>query len=102
MQFIGYQRASMRGCKVDWDTPVEVDDEVRRALKPHDPDDLRAGRLRRPIRVEPPTPGRRSRQGFVRHPRPEPTTHDAGALVFAYGNESFDSYFLIEAPDNDG
>ena len=96
MRFVGYKRATMRGCKVDWDAAIEVTEGLRLALHPNDPDDLKSGRLRRPFRVEAATPGRRSRQVSVRHPRPEPITHEVGALVFAFADES---WFLVEAPE---
>ncbi len=99
MRFIGYIRARLRGCKIDWGAPVEINDELRRALHPRDPEALRAGRLRRPFFVKPVTPGGRSGPGFVRHPPTEPITHEANALVFAYPD---DSWFLLEAPENDG
>jgi hypothetical protein len=94
MRFIGYGPAILRGCKIDWDASVVVDDALRRALHPNDPGVLRAGRLRRPFRVKLGEPGRRSR----RIARREPVTHASGAIVFAYAD---DAWFLIEAPVED-
>jgi hypothetical protein len=98
MRFVAYRRAHVRHCKVDWEAPVDVSEPLRAALRPHDPDVLRPGRLRRPFCIKVVTPGRRSRSGFERHPAPEPVTHKAGALVFANADETV---FLIEAPEGD-
>jgi len=99
MRFIGYKRVTLRGCKIDWDAPVEINEDIRRGLHPHDPDALRVGRLRRPFYVKAVTPGRRSRQAFVKNPPRDPVTHEANALVFAYPD---DSWFLVEAPERAG
>lgn len=96
MRFVQYSRPEARDCKIDWEAPVQVSEQVRRALHPHDVDVLHAGRLRRPFLFQPPIPGRRSRHGFERHPSPDPVPHERGALVFAYADESS---FFIEAPD---
>jgi hypothetical protein len=97
MRFIEYRRPEVRDCKIDWEAAVQVSEEVRRALHPHDVDALHAGRLRRPFLLQPPELGRRSRQGAVKHPGPEPIPHERGALVFAFADESC---FFIEAPDS--
>lgn len=94
MRFILYKRAQVRGCKIDWDAPVELTDEIRRAMQPHVVEELRAGRLRRPFEYKAGTPGRRSRRVFEKHPPPESVAHERGAVVFAYPDESV---FFIEA-----
>ena len=96
MRFIGYSRAQARECRVEWDVEINVTQEIARALHPHEPDRLQAGRLKRPFRCEPPNPGRRSRRGFIKYPAPPPTEHARGALVFANEDET---YVLIEVAD---
>jgi hypothetical protein len=91
MRFVVYGRARVRGSKIDWEAEVEIDERLRRALHPQEPDGLRAGRLRRPFHVKAPATGRRTR-----HPGPAEITHPAGAIIFA---NSDDSWFLIEAPE---
>jgi hypothetical protein len=98
MRFIQYSRPEARECKIDWDATVDVTDDLRQALHPHDPEALNAGRLRRPFLFQPPDAGRRSRHGFVKHPSPEPVRHARGARVFAYPDESC---FFIEAPEDE-
>ena len=93
MKFVQYRRAQTRGCKIDWDAPVEITADLRRALHPHDLDALHVGRLRRPFLVARTVPGRRTRHVVVKHPSPEPVPHDRGAIVFAYPDESV---FFIE------
>jgi hypothetical protein len=59
VRFVGYGRAVVRGMKVDWDAEVTITAEVLRALHPHEPAHLRAGRLRRPFHVKPERAGTR-------------------------------------------
>lgn len=80
MRFVLYTRPSAAECKVDWDAAVDVTEDVRRALRPQEPEALRAGRLRRPFLCKPPTLGRRSAR--VRRSTP-PVRHPAGARVFS-------------------
>ena len=89
MRFVLYRAASVRGMKVDWDVQVDITEEVRRALHPQDPEDFRAGRLRRPFHHKPPRPGTRSASVAG-----EETVHPKGALVFATED---DSYVYVEA-----
>ncbi len=96
MRFIGYSPASIRGAKISWDVDVDITDELRRSIHPHQPAALRAGRLRRPFRVEPPKLGKRSRRALGQARQAEALTHEKAALVFAYPDER---YFLIEAPE---
>ncbi len=98
MRFIRYLRPQARECRTDRDAPIEVTGDIRRALHPHEPEALLAGRLRRPFLFAPPTPGRRSHHAFVRHPSPDPAHHERGAIVFAYPDESV---FFVEAPEGD-
>ena len=79
MRFIGYGK--LRGIKVGWSVDVDLTDEIRQALHPHDPAVLSVGRLRRPFLA----PSKGPADGVK---------HDKGALVFAYANEE---YLFIEA-----
>lgn len=97
MRFVGYTQAHLRGAKIDWDAAVDADDRVRRALHPLDVEQLRSGRLRRPLHVTPPTPGRRGRRTIERH-APREAMHEAGALVFASADES---WFFVEVTGED-
>ena len=81
----------VRGMKVDWDVATEITEEVKKALLPQDPADLRVGRLRRAFHVKPPRPGRRTASVHQR----EEILHPKGSLVFAAPGESC---FWIEAP----
>jgi hypothetical protein len=94
VRFVGYKPAAVRHCKIDWDVAVEFTAEVREALHPHDPDALRVGRLRRLFTKRPVVLGRRSRRIQLGIADREEITHEKGALVFAYSDESF---FLIQA-----
>ena len=92
MRFVSYSRALTRGIKVDWDAPLEVTDEIRRAMEPQGIEELRAGRLQRPFHVQAnrlaTRPGRGPERGEVMHPR--------GAVIFA---TSAEDQFWIQADD---
>ncbi len=47
MRFTVHGSGSVRGIKIDWDVPVELGDEVRAAMAPHDVGTMHAGILRR-------------------------------------------------------
>jgi hypothetical protein len=93
MRFIGYGRATIRGAKIDWETPVTLTAEARAALLPHDPKDFRCGQLRRPFHVKPRRPGTRSSSAIR-----EEVVHPKGALVFATADES---WFLVGVADGE-
>ncbi len=95
MKFAMYTRAQARLARVEWTDPVASDEELRRALHPHQVESLRHGRLRRPFDYRPPQFGRRSQRHLAKHPPPEPQHHPRGALVFAYEDEAC---FFIELP----
>jgi hypothetical protein len=93
VRFIGYIPAVLRGIKVEWDIPVEITDEIRRAMHPQDEiERLRAGRLRRPFHVPSHRLGRRS----AGVPQREEVVHPNGALIFA--NET-ETWFWVEAEE---
>jgi hypothetical protein len=83
----------IRGAKIDWDVEVQLTPEIREALRPRDPELLRAGRLQRPFHVKPPRAGTRA-QPVAR----EEIVHPKGALVFA-GRD--DRFFFFEASDRE-
>ncbi len=47
MQFKAHSPGTLKGIKIEWDTPVEITDEVRAAMKPSEADTMRAGTLSR-------------------------------------------------------
>jgi hypothetical protein len=93
MRFILYGPAVIRGAKIDWEAEVRLTQEIREALRPQDPELLRAGRLRRPFHVKPPRVGTRA-QPVAR----DEIVHPKGALVFASRNDRF---FFFEASDRE-
>ena len=93
MRFIGYIRAVVRGAKIDWDAGGELPPEVRQAMKPHDVELLRRGKLRHSFHIKPARPGTRGRPIVS-----EEIEHPKGALVFATADDAF---FWFEAPEQE-
>ena len=51
MRFKLVTQAALNGVKIDWATPVEITDEIRAAMAPHDVDAMQAGALLRGVAV---------------------------------------------------
>lgn len=52
MRFTLHGSDSLRGIKIEWDVPVEINPEIRAAMAPHDVDNMHAGILRRGYAVK--------------------------------------------------